>query len=62
MTLNDVVNASSTFVTSFFGSFEIGLKMLFQDIVVLNVPLGWWFVIFMFVGFLVYKIGEVLNG
>lgn len=62
MTLNDVVNASSTFVTSFFGAFESGLKMLFQDIVILNVPLGWWFVIFMFVGFLLYKIGEVLNG
>lgn len=56
MTLNDIFIQVAQFFGTCMSVIEVYCKMLFQDLVILGLPLGWWFVVFAFIGFIISRI------
>lgn len=57
MSLQDLFNSAGLLINQIISSFEVFFKLLFEDLpAIYGIKLGWWFLIFSFTSFLIYKI------
>lgn len=57
MTIENFFDELFNFLDLFFWSINQGFKLFFNDILIFDIAIGWWFLLFAVIGLITYRIG-----